>query len=62
MNHNRLYYPLLRNESQCCEGTLQMVEKGGVFGPGKITVTGSNDTAAFKSSVRDFSKKKITFN
>lgn len=61
MNHNQAYYPLLRQEAECCEGTLKMVEKGGAFSPGKLAVSGSSDTEAFKSAVRDFSKKKITF-
>jgi hypothetical protein len=38
-----------------------MAEKGGAFRTGKIEVIGSNDEANFKSAIRDFSKKKITF-
>jgi hypothetical protein len=38
-----------------------MAEKSGAFSPGKIEVVGSNDEDNFKSSIREFSKKKITF-
>jgi hypothetical protein len=39
-----------------------MAEKGGAFGPGKIEVFGSSDPDNFKAAIRDFSKKKISFN
>jgi hypothetical protein len=60
-NHNQLYFPLLQNQANSCQGTLTMLEKGGAFGPGAIRVDGSNDTDSFKAAIRDISKKKITF-
>jgi hypothetical protein len=52
---------LLSRQTNHCQGKLTMAEKGGAFSTGKIEVVGSNDKDKFKSALRDFSKKKITF-
>jgi hypothetical protein len=60
--HDPRYYKLLQQEANYCKGSLTMAEKGGAFGPGKIEVFGSRDPDDFKAAIRDFSKKKISFN
>jgi hypothetical protein len=59
--HDPRYYKLLSQQTNHCQGKLTMAEKGGAFSTGKIEVVGSNDEDQFKSAIRDFSKKKITF-
>ena len=60
-NHHNLYYHFVRTQDDFAEGTVTMVEKGGTFSPGEISVTGAGDQAAFKEAIRRFSKKKIEF-
>jgi hypothetical protein len=60
--HDPRYLKLVEQQPNYCKGYLEMAEKGGVFSTGKIEVFGSNDPDNFESAIRDFSKKKISFN
>ena len=59
--HHNLYYDVIKMQDDYAEGTLTMVEKGAGLSPGEISVTGTNNEAAFKEAVRRYSKKKIDF-
>jgi hypothetical protein len=61
VDHAASYYDALQGDPGYCGGTITIKSRGSTFSAGEITASGSADQAGFKSAIKRFSSKKVTF-